>query len=318
MVKVSVIIPVYNGEKNLENTVKSILTQSLQDLELILVDDGSNDTCARLCDSIADSDQRVKVLHKNNGGISSARNVGIDNAAGEFLAFVDQDDEVEATMYEELLKKAEDKDYDIVISDFNLIYPDHIITYKTFDIHDNYSDTYKDMLMHGYGGNVWNMIMRKSLVNSINLRFPEHLRHGEDWYFTFRLFLNTEKVAKVDKSFYQYNLGNPSQVSNNLDERFLFCCMENIDEVIEYMKNKGVFHTYRDQIYQLVLQTKTNFVYDPKYYSYINTWRPESNKDIVNSKIISFKMKILLTLIRLRLYPIAYGLIRMYRAIPHQ
>lgn len=301
MVKVSVIVPVYNGEEYLENTANCILSQSLRDIELVLVDDGSNDKCARLCDEIAESDSRVKVIHKRNGGISSARNVGIEQASGEYIAFVDQDDSVALSMYEELYAKAFEG-YDVVISDFNLVYKDSTVLYKTFDVHENYSDTYKDMLLHGYGGNIWNMVIRRSLVVETGLSFPEHLRHCEDWYFSFRLFLNTCNVAKVNKPLYQYNLSNPSQVSNNLGTQFVLCCMANLDEIIDYMKGKAVYDLYKRELHWLILQTKTNFIFLPEMYGTFNSWHPEANTEVFSCPFLGNKMKIVMLMMRLRLY----------------
>ena len=104
MKKVSVIVPVYNVENYLEECVNSILNQTYENLEIILVDDGSTDNCPQICDDWAKKDKRIKVIHKANGGVSSARNVGLDNATGEYIGFVDSDDYIDITMYEKMLK----------------------------------------------------------------------------------------------------------------------------------------------------------------------------------------------------------------------
>lgn len=110
---ISVIVPVYKVEKYLEDCVNSLVNQTLKDLEIILVDDGSPDDCGKICDRLAESDRRIKVIHKSNGGLSSARNAGIDVARGEYIGFVDSDDWIEPDMYEYLLTLIRKYDADV-------------------------------------------------------------------------------------------------------------------------------------------------------------------------------------------------------------
>lgn len=119
MPSVSIIVPVYKVEKYLEYCVKSLINQTLNDIEIILVDDGSPDSCGEICDKLAKSDERIKVIHKINGGLSSARNAGIDVATGEYIGFVDSDDWIEPDMYEYLLKLI--KEYNADIADCEML-----------------------------------------------------------------------------------------------------------------------------------------------------------------------------------------------------
>src|SRR4051794_4889210 len=113
MPKISIVVPVYKVEKYIKRCVDSILAQTYQDFELILVDDGSPDNCGKICDSLAKQDKRIKVIHKENGGLSTARNAGIDVAVGEYIGFVDSDDWVTKDMFEYLLNLIEDNECDI-------------------------------------------------------------------------------------------------------------------------------------------------------------------------------------------------------------
>ena len=115
MPKISIIVPVYNVEKYLEKCVRSILAQTFTDFELILVDDGSPDSSGAMCDQFAEQDQRVKVIHKENGGLSDARNAGIEIATGEYLGFVDSDDYIADDMYELLYTNIVKEDADLSI-----------------------------------------------------------------------------------------------------------------------------------------------------------------------------------------------------------
>ena len=111
---VSIIVPVYNAEKTLNKCVDSILNQTFQDWELLLIDDGSTDRSGELCDEYANKDSRVRVFHKINEGVSSARNVGLDNAKGQWITFVDADDWIDKNMYQELYNTAVSSRYRIV------------------------------------------------------------------------------------------------------------------------------------------------------------------------------------------------------------
>lgn len=118
MPQLSVIVPVYKVEKYLARCVDSILNQTFSDLEVILVDDGSPDNCPAMCDELAKVDKRIRVIHKENGGLSSARNAGMRIAQGKYIGFVDSDDDVEPDMYETMLEAAENHDADFVMSDY--------------------------------------------------------------------------------------------------------------------------------------------------------------------------------------------------------
>ena len=116
--KVSIIVPVYKVEKYLRKCIDSIINQTLKDIEIILVDDGSPDNCGKICDEYAAKDTRIKVIHKENGGLSSARNAGMEVAEGEYIGFVDSDDWIESDMYMTLWQKAKDINADLVNSDY--------------------------------------------------------------------------------------------------------------------------------------------------------------------------------------------------------
>ena len=118
MPKVSIVVPVYKVEKYLVRCVKSLSNQTLRDIEIILVDDGSPDNCGHMCDEFEKTDSRIKVVHKKNGGLSSARNAGLEVATGETVGFVDSDDDVELTMYEELYETLISNQVDFVMSDY--------------------------------------------------------------------------------------------------------------------------------------------------------------------------------------------------------
>ena len=121
MPRLSIIVPVYKVEKYIHKCVDSILNQTFTDFELILVDDGSPDNCGRICDEYAEKDSRVRVIHKENGGLSDARNYGIDAAEGSILGFVDSDDMIDNDMYDQMIRFLDNNELDIVCCDTYLV-----------------------------------------------------------------------------------------------------------------------------------------------------------------------------------------------------
>ncbi len=196
MPKVSIVVPVYKVEKYLERCVDSLRNQTLQDVEIILVDDGSPDRCPVMCDKLAETDSRIRVVHKKNGGLSSARNAGLDVATGMYVTFVDSDDDCELNMYEKMLTAIQHEQVDFVMSDY-LRYPAEGDPYlKTLEIPaGRYDKTairkeiFPNLIMReciDYGPllSVWHCLYRRKFLTVNNLRFDEQVRWSEDNIFS--------------------------------------------------------------------------------------------------------------------------------------
>ena len=205
MSKVSIIVPVHNTEKYLEATVRSLLAQTLKDIEIILVENGSTDGSLALCHEVAKTDGRIKVMHLDKGDLSYARNNGLILATSEYVAFVDSDDTVNPEMYETLLGIAQKDDLDIVYSNIVKIYDNRPPKYIYLEDGSVSVMTPKDMLIknftHKINVNACTMIARRSLFD--NLKFPEGM-YFEDRAFTFRLINAASKVGYINKAFYHY------------------------------------------------------------------------------------------------------------------
>ena len=119
--KVSILVPIYNVEKYLSRCIESVLSQDFRDYELILVDDGSPDRCPQICDEYAKKDSRIKVIHKKNGGLSDARNIGLDIATGEYVMFIDSDDFVDIDMMESMMNNMIDNNVDLVVCNIKYV-----------------------------------------------------------------------------------------------------------------------------------------------------------------------------------------------------
>lgn len=211
--KISIICPVYQAKAYLDRCVKSILKQTFTHFELLLIDDGSSDGSALLCDEYARKDSRVWVFHKANGGVCSARNWGLDHAVGEYVIHVDPDDWVEPTMLAELYTKAKAEDADMVICDFFLHKQRKEPIYSTQrpDALDHRSVLYG--LFNRLHGSCWNKLVRRACYEERNLRFPEHLTIWEDLFFNASLCMKPIKVAYLNKAFYHYDAySNPNSL----------------------------------------------------------------------------------------------------------
>ena len=213
--KISIIIPIYNVEKYLPACVESILQQTYKNLEVILVDDGSPDQCPVICDELAQKDDRIRVIHQKNKGLSGARNTGIDNAQGDYLIFVDSDDTVEQTLVEELYTYAEKWNCAIVACGRNYIFEDGQIVCKI--AHDEskvygFEEAMQEMnSFRLFDMSAWAKIYRKELFEDI--RFPEG-KLSEDYYIMYKLFDKAQTIGYVAKPLYNY-LQRQSSISRN-------------------------------------------------------------------------------------------------------
>lgn len=205
MSKVSIIVPVHNTEKYLVNTVQSLLAQTLSDIEIILVENGSTDGSLALCHEVAKQDDRIKVMSLERGDLSYARNSGLTLATSEYVAFVDSDDTVKPQMYQTLLGIAQEHDLDLVYSNIMKVYDNRPPKYIYGEDESVTVMTSKEMLVknftHKINVNACTMIARRSLFD--NLKFPEGM-YFEDRAFTFRLINAASKVGYINKAFYHY------------------------------------------------------------------------------------------------------------------
>lgn len=216
MSKISVIIPIYNAEDFLSKSVESVLNQTLKDIELLLIDDGSTDNSGKICDEYALKDKRVKVYHQENSGVSAARNNGIKLAKGEYIAFVDSDDYINPDMLEKMYQKAIEAGSDIVMCDAVTVYdnntkePDTITQISKSRLLKHASFT--PNLLLEMAGSVWRCIYKKSLIIDNNITFPIGLKFSEDRIFNIYAFGFAKSVYYMKKAFYNRYINLKSAV----------------------------------------------------------------------------------------------------------
>lgn len=218
--KISVIVPVYKVENYLNRCVDSILCQTFSDLEIILVDDGSPDNCGIICDEYARQDERIKVIHKRNGGLSSARNAGLDIASGDYIGFVDSDDWIHPQMYEILYSNAVKSNVNIITCRYKKASDINDSENKNFDIEHNVRTYEKDEIFNDFFDTfyrdifptVWNKLYKREIFQ--NLRF-ENGRINEDEFLMLPSIDIAGKVGIIEVSLYFYFFTREGSIMNS-------------------------------------------------------------------------------------------------------
>lgn len=219
---ISVVVPIYKVERFLPKCVESILNQTYKNLEVILVDDGSPDNCPALCDSFAEQDSRIKVIHKKNGGMSDARNAGIEVATGDYVGFVDSDDYIDENMYEAMLTEALSNDAQIVECDSYAVYKDDKTeVYKSCDykLYTNNRDIIYDYIEgNGIQTVVWNKLYRKEIIGDVRFEFG---KYHEDEIFTYQILAKATRLVHINKLYYYYVQRQGSVMNSGFSLRYL-------------------------------------------------------------------------------------------------
>lgn len=223
---VSIIVPVYKAEKYIHQCVDSLLAQTYRNIEVILVDDGSPDRSGAICDEYATADSRVKVIHQQNGGVSVARQTGIDNATGDYSIHADPDDWVEPVMIEELVAKALETGADYTFCDFYEEYNNGQLKYvKNFN-GGELSSTHLLELTIADMRNValWFTLVKVSAARGI--RFEPIMNWREDQLFVVKLLNRGVKVAYLSRAFYHYRCDNMESLTHSLTEKHILACLD--------------------------------------------------------------------------------------------
>lgn len=304
---VSIIVPVYNCEKYLSRCVDSLISQTLRDIEIVLVDDGSKDASGRICDSYAGRDSRIRVVHCPNGGVSSARNKGIEMASGCYVSFVDSDDWMDSKSYELLVAKAEDNDSDIVYCDYAEVYSDNIQNRKSFPVGSSWETTVWNMIEAGpRGGNIFSFCLtRKSLLVENDLTFPSHLRRGEDFWFTLHVYLNARRIDKVEKVLYYYDLSNVNSATHTEKIDATPSYLYFMDECKNYLIEKECWDRFSKIMNHRILLEKTAWVLNPSCFASFRKIHPEVNFLVEDNPFLGGKMKIMIRLLNNHFYIVA-------------
>ncbi len=263
--ELSIIVPVYNVEKYLKDCLDSLLDQDIEDYEIIVVNDGSTDLSQPIIDRYVANHANVHSLIKPNGGLASARNLGLMHASGRYIAFVDSDDMVIKGAYKKVLAKT-CEDPDLIVFDFAYIYENREPFIKK-GIADTSDDLHKNLIMSPLFA--WNKVYKKAYLDKLNIEYPNGKLY-EDIPVTIKTFLNTDKIIYIDEVLYQYRQRNDSIMAKGYDAKvndILDILKMTYDEISEEDKVR-----YNDEleylfIEQLALYGAYRFLsYDRPYY----------------------------------------------------
>ena len=252
---ISIIIPVYKVEKYLEKCIQSVINQTYENLQIILVDDGSPDNCGKICDEYAQKDHRIEVIHKSNGGLSDARNKGLEIAKGEYIGFVDSDDYIEADMYEVLYNLLKQYNADVSICNFYTVSQGKIAIKNAENGIKEYNriEILKEVLLdNNIQSYAWNKLYKKELFDEI--KYPVGKKY-EDIGTTFYLLEKCNKVVVTGKSEYYY-INRQDSIVNNVTESTITDYIELIMQRYDYIEeNIKELSSYNKDYLKRILKT---------------------------------------------------------------
>ncbi|SFL38937.1 Glycosyltransferase involved in cell wall bisynthesis [Paenibacillus sp. 1_12] len=273
MAKISVVVPIYKVEKWLATCLENILKQSFGDFELILVNDGSPDRCGEIADEYAAKDSRIKVVHKLNGGVSSARNIGIEASIGKYICFIDPDDKISEDFLLKLYTIAEENDCDVVISGYNTI-PNNNEFKPNFKLNTVMSGIDLILSCDNIHSNndlcfIWRNIYKLSSLKEKNIRFNEEISIGEDTIFNLEILIKSKKTYAIADTLYNYTVNNPDSTMSmkykpNLESSLVLQYKIRKELSVRYglLKNKqykkDMAYYYLTNIYRMIINNLKN------------------------------------------------------------
>jgi glycosyltransferase involved in cell wall biosynthesis len=306
MAKISIIVPVYNVEKYLHKCINSILSQTLADFELILVDDGSKDSSGEICKEYAKKDSRIIVIHKENGGLSSARNAGIKIAKSDYLGFVDSDDWIDSNMYEYLYNGIIDNNADVALC--RIFYQFENKT--SYYYNDKFSDENKVLdgdqllrflLIKKIDGSCCTKLFKANIFENNCFLFG---RTNEDFKFLYEVFPKMKKGIYINDVAYNYIIRNDS-ITSSINSSYIFDSYDNAKEMLDFIKihkpdlimEAESFYFMRIYgILRSLLKNNLIITHNDKY-KFLKLNLLKSLNKILSNKYISTKFKLLIVII---------------------
>lgn len=306
--KISIIVPIYNVEKYLQACIESLIHQTYQNIEILLIDDGSTDKSGKICDYYSKQDDRIKTIHQINKGVAAARNCGVRAATGEYIGFVDPDDWVELSMYKKMICALKKNNADICMCDF---------VYEFDGVSEEEVRKKPELKSEIFTGAtainrlfldntffytmLWNKLFKRSLWNGV--KFPEDYVH-EDEAVIHRVYGNCNRIIAMANELYHYRQ-IPTSIThtNQIQRNFDFC--HALSDRIKYLRNKGYKLECRILTDRIIYEVIHNYYIPGVEYKYLN----RGKKDLVSvipillgNKKIAFKEKISITIFAISPY----------------
>ena len=268
MTKLTISIPIYNVENYLCQCIESIINQSLRDIEIILVDDGSTDNSGNICDIYAKKDSRIKVIHKKNGGLASARQAALDIAIGSYFCVCDADDWVELDMYEQMYNKAIETDADVIMCDYYIEYMNRRTINHIKMLNNIESNLLENVLNGKIPTMVWNKIYKREIFQKYNIYWEQGIDLGEDFLISLKIFQNPVTINYIQKPLYHYRrIMNGNSYTNDIS---LKTFKQNVF-IRNWIKDNIDIKKYKEEIFCLWLNSaftglRVNDKLDSLYY----------------------------------------------------
>ena len=257
--KVSVIVPAYNAEKYLQRCLDSLAAQTLKEIEVIVINDGSKDSTSQIADAFAQKDTRFHILHQSNKGVAAARQAGLDIASGEFTIHADSDDWVDSNMLEVLYGTAIKEQVDMVICDMLIVHPGDIIERRVQAPKSLDSIQLMGEMLFDLNGSLCNKLIKRSKLREFNINFVKGMNCAEDQYMTLRLLAHKIKVSYVAEAFYHYDhTQNEASIMNS--GMTAYDRIRPIEMIAEYTDITPV----QDYFDRAVFHIAFEYLYEPK------------------------------------------------------
>ncbi len=293
---VSVIVPVYKTEKYLDKCIESIVTQTYKNLEIILVEDGSPDSCPAICDEWAEKDNRIKVIHKENGGVSSARNIALDISSGDYIIFVDSDDYIDSDMIDIMVRKATEFSADIVSVGF--MYENCEAQINNFDdsqkIYKNNEIIY-NFIKDDIRPEVWAKMIKKSVIG--NIRFSPDFGYAEDLLFNYYIFKKCKMFVSIPDKKYHYVQNSCNSSTTDYITHARANSYKVFEEVLSDCKNNrelycAAIKRFTVSVFAVLSRVMLVKEFSDRYYNEIADTILKYKKDILGNDEIAAKYKI--------------------------
>lgn len=306
---ISIIIPTYSVEKHIRRCVESILAQTYENWELILVDDGSPDNSGLICEEYAKYNERIIVIHKQNGGSASARNVGLNAATGDYITFIDADDWIESDGIEKMMLSAETTDADIVMADFTIEQLDGSCSVRKEGLSNpDAIELMKAMMTGKLHGSNCNKIYRRSLIVANNIHFIDGADYTEDLALNIKLLTLTNRITYLPVAYYHYCIYDNSmshlQASPDVTRRKDLQKVTNVADFSNWLYSKGIENQVEKELNYCKLIAKMPFLGVVTRRSCLRWYAvfPEANKAIWENDRLPVLYKLELQLLRMKCF----------------
>lgn len=312
---ISVIVPIYNSEKYLKECVQSILKQKFEHYEILLIDDGSTDSSPQICDELSLYSTKVKVYHKPNGGVSSARNLGLEKAVGEWITYVDSDDLIHEFYLCDLYKQAVKSSADIVFCDFEFIFENGFSKVQQVYRWDS------SKALEGYISSIWTMIWgnihKHSLYTDYNILSSEGISFNEDFQLMTKLCYYARTISNVSLPLYQYRQHRDSVIHNRSqktkdDELVVYT------DLVNFFKQNSCYNKFEKHISWRILKNLSHDAFDTSKFTFIRNQYTSKKAYVLSNPFLSIWMKILMLSILCRFNVIANIIIYLQKFHNHR